>query len=69
VSVRLCFVVGCDLTGFDSGHTFDVVRLNGVTNYVNPPRRDVVTTGPGTTTIRFTGEPNNFGIVNLMSLY
>lgn len=35
------------------GHTFDVVRLNGVTNYVNPPRRDVVTTGPGTTTIRF----------------
>lgn len=35
------------------GHTFDVVSLNGVTNYVNPPRRDVVTTGPGTTTIRF----------------
>lgn len=35
------------------GHTFDVVRQNGVANYVNPPRRDVVTTGPGTTTIRF----------------
>jgi iron transport multicopper oxidase len=36
-----------------SGHTFDVVALNGVINYVNPPRRDTVTTGPGTTTIRF----------------
>ncbi|KAG8773273.1 laccase, multicopper oxidase, benzenediol:oxygen oxidorectuctase, partial [Serendipita sp. 397] len=35
---------------------FDIVKLNGVTNYVNPPRRDVVTTGPGTTTIRFKAE-------------
>ena len=35
------------------GHTFDIVRMNGVSNYANPPRRDVVTTGPGTTTIRF----------------
>ncbi|KAG8783111.1 hypothetical protein FRC16_002475, partial [Serendipita sp. 398] len=38
------------------GKVFDIVKLNGVTNYVNPPRRDVVTTGPGTTTIRFKAE-------------
>ena len=39
-----------------SGHTFDIVRANGISNYVNPPRRDVVTTGPGTTTIRFVAD-------------
>ncbi|KAJ4473035.1 laccase 1 [Lentinula aciculospora] len=40
------------------GHTFDVVRSAGSTNYnyVNPPRRDVVSTGAATdnVTIRFT---------------
>ncbi|KAJ4465397.1 laccase 1 [Lentinula edodes] len=40
------------------GHTFDVVRSAGSTedNYINPPRRDVVSTGAATdnVTIRFT---------------
>ncbi|KAF8498797.1 laccase-1 [Gautieria morchelliformis] len=37
------------------GHTFDVIRFSGsnVTNFKNPPRRDVVPVNSGTTTFRF----------------
>ncbi|KAJ7613030.1 laccase 6 [Roridomyces roridus] len=42
------------------GHNFDIVRVSNsnVTNYVNPPRRDVVPINGGETTFRFfTGNP------------
>jgi Multicopper oxidase len=42
---------------FHSGHAFSVVKgASGVTNYVNPPQRDVSATGGSGLTIRFTAD-------------
>ncbi|KLO10982.1 laccase [Schizopora paradoxa] len=45
------------------GHTFDVVRVAGSTtyNYVNPPRRDVVSIGAGTDNVTFRFRTDNPG--------